>query len=188
MRRLDMESDLRHAIEDDELEVFYQPIVQAATGRIVGFEALCRWPGADGNSIEPAEFVPIADETGLIVPLGRRVLEVACRELAEWRELPGGAGLTIGVNVSHRQLSEPSFAAELARGAGEHRAGPARAAPGGPRERPRARAGGRRGARSPTCWRRSACAGRSTTSARAPRRCTCCTASRATRSRSSGRW
>ncbi len=113
MRRLDMESDLRHAIEDDELEVFYQPIVQAATGRIVGFEALCRWPGADGNSIEPAEFVPIADETGLIVPLGRRVLEVACRDLAEWRELPGGAGLTIGVNVSHRQLSEPSFAAEL---------------------------------------------------------------------------
>ena len=114
MRRLDMETELRHAIEDDELEVVYQPIVQAATGRIVGFEALCRWPGADGESVEPAEFVPIAEETGLIVPLGRHVLETACRQLAEWRQLPGGAGLMIGVNVSHRQLSEPSFATELA--------------------------------------------------------------------------
>ena len=114
MRRLDMEADLRHAIEQQALEVFYQPIVQVTTGRIVGFEALCRWPGADGSSIEPADFLPIAEETGLIVPLGRRVLESACRRLAEWRELPGGAGLTIGVNVSHRQLSEPSFAAELA--------------------------------------------------------------------------
>ncbi len=113
MRRLDMESDLRHAIEDEELEVYYQPTVQAATGRIVGFEALCRWPHEDG-AVDPAEFVPIADETGLIVPLGRQVLETACRDIAEWRELPGGAGLTIGVNVSHRQLSEPGFAAELA--------------------------------------------------------------------------
>ena len=69
---------------------------------------------ADGESVEPAEFVPIAEETGLIVPLGRHVLETACRQLAEWRQLPGGAGLMIGVNVSHRQLSEPSFATELA--------------------------------------------------------------------------
>ena len=113
MRRLDMESDLRRAIEEEELEVHYQPIVQAATGRIVGFEALSRWPGPDGERIDPAEFVPIAEETGLIVPLGRRVLETACRQLAEWRELPGGAGLVVGVNVSHRQLSEPNFAVEL---------------------------------------------------------------------------
>ena len=96
MRRLDMESDLRHAIEDDELEVVYQPIVQAATGRIVGFEALCRWPGADGSSIEPAEFVPIAEETGLIVaarpprardrlPRARRVARAARRRGADDR-------------------------------------------------------------------------------------------------------
>ena len=113
MARLDMETDLRHAIENDELEVFYQPIVQAATGRIVGFEALSRWSRADGTYVEPAEFVPIAEETGLIVTLGRKVLERACRQLAEWRALPGGEGLTVGVNVSHRQLSEPSFPAEL---------------------------------------------------------------------------
>ena len=114
MRRLDLETDLRRAIEAGELEVFYQPIVQAATGRIVGFEALSRWPGGDGAQIDPADFVPIAEETGLIVALGRQVLETASRQIAEWRRLPGGAGLTVGVNVSHRQLTEPGFATELA--------------------------------------------------------------------------
>jgi diguanylate cyclase (GGDEF)-like protein/PAS domain S-box-containing protein len=113
MARLDLETDLRHAIESDALKVFYQPIVQAQTGRLVAFEALVRWAREDGRHVEPAEFVPIAEETGLIVALGRRVLETACRTLAEWRTLPGGEGLTVGVNVSHRQLSEPSFPAEL---------------------------------------------------------------------------
>jgi diguanylate cyclase (GGDEF)-like protein/PAS domain S-box-containing protein len=114
MRRLDLETDLRRAIETEQIDVFYQPIVQAATGRIVGFEALARWRGPDGSLVEPADFVPIAEETGLIVALGRRVMETACRECAEWRELPGGSALTVGVNVSHRQLSEASFAVDLA--------------------------------------------------------------------------
>jgi diguanylate cyclase (GGDEF)-like protein/PAS domain S-box-containing protein len=114
MRRLDLETDLRHAIEDDRIEVAYQPLVQIATGRIVGYEALARWHAPDGSAIEPGDFVPIAEETGLIVALGRRVLERACAELAEWRTLPGGEGLVLGVNVSHRQLSEPNFPVELA--------------------------------------------------------------------------
>jgi EAL domain-containing protein (putative c-di-GMP-specific phosphodiesterase class I) len=113
MRRLDLETDLRQAIEADKLEVHYQPIVQAATGRIVGFEALARWNGPDGSPIDPGDFVPIAEETGLIVQLGRRVLERACAQVAEWRGMPGGEGLTLGVNVSHRQLSEPNFPVEL---------------------------------------------------------------------------
>ncbi len=112
MRRLDLETDLRRAVEADEIEVDYQPIVQTATGRIVGFEALARWRGPDGP-IDPADFVPIAEETGLIVALGRGVLEQACARVAEWRAMPGGEGLTLGVNVSHRQLSEPSFPVEL---------------------------------------------------------------------------
>ena len=95
MRRLDMETELRRAIEERSLEVAYQPIVQAATGRIVGFEALCRWPDR-GGFVEPAEFVPIAEETGLIVPLGDWIMRTACAQLAAWRELPAGAGLTIG--------------------------------------------------------------------------------------------
>ena len=99
MRRLDLEGDLRRAIETRALEVVYQPIMQAATGRIVGFEASCRWPNG-----EPAEVLAMADETGLAIPLGRQILETACAQLAEWRLLPRGAGLTIGVNVSARQL------------------------------------------------------------------------------------
>ncbi|MDA0180563.1 EAL domain-containing protein [Solirubrobacter phytolaccae] len=108
MRRLDLEGDLRRAIEERALEVVYQPITQAATGRIVGFEASCRWPSG-----EPAEVLAMADETGLSIPLGRQVLETATAQLAEWRSLPKGAGLTIGVNVSARQLGEPGFVAML---------------------------------------------------------------------------
>jgi predicted signal transduction protein with EAL and GGDEF domain len=108
MRRLDLEGELRRAIETCTLEIAYQPIVQAATNRIVGFEASTRWPNG-----EPAEVLAMADETGLAIPLGRQVLRTACRQLAAWRALPRGAGLTIGVNVSARQLGEPGFVAML---------------------------------------------------------------------------
>ncbi len=113
MRRIDMEGDLRRAIEARGLEVAYQPIAQTATGRIVGFEALCRWPDGRGGAVEPADFLALAEETGLVVPLGRWMLQTACAALARWRTLPGGAGLTIGVNVSARQLSEPGFVTML---------------------------------------------------------------------------
>jgi diguanylate cyclase (GGDEF)-like protein/PAS domain S-box-containing protein len=114
MRRLDMETELRRAVEERRLDVVYQPIVQTATGRIAGFEALCRWPDGGGGFVEPSEFVPIAEETGLIVPLGDWVLRTACAQLACWRALPEGAGLTVSVNVSHRQLAEPAFEDVLA--------------------------------------------------------------------------
>jgi diguanylate cyclase (GGDEF)-like protein/PAS domain S-box-containing protein len=104
VRRMDMEGELRRAIERRGLDVAYQPIVQAATSRLVGFEALCRW--AD---VEPDEFVPLAEETGLVLALGRWVLETACAQLARWRRLPHGAGLTMSVNVSARELAEAGF-------------------------------------------------------------------------------
>ncbi len=110
MRRLDLEHQLRSAIESGSLEVGYQPIVQAATGRIVGFEALGRWPHG-----EPAEVLAMAEETGLAVPLARQVMRAACAQLAGWRELPRGAGLTMGVNVSGRSLAEPDFIPDLRR-------------------------------------------------------------------------
>jgi diguanylate cyclase (GGDEF)-like protein/PAS domain S-box-containing protein len=112
MRRLDIETALRSAIEEQRLEVVFQPIVQAATGRVAGFEALVRWAD-DSGFVEPSEFLPIAEETGLIVPLGRWVLRAACAQLAAWRALPAGAGLTVGVNVSHRQLADPEFSRVL---------------------------------------------------------------------------
>jgi EAL domain-containing protein (putative c-di-GMP-specific phosphodiesterase class I) len=114
LRRLDLEGELRRAIERRELLVAYQPIVQAATGRIAGFEALCRWPDGRGGFHDPADFMPIAEETGLIVPLGAWVLRVACAQLAEWRALPRGAGLTMGVNIAARQLGDPGFSDLLA--------------------------------------------------------------------------
>jgi len=108
MRRLNLEQQLREAIESYALDIGYQPIVQTATGRIVGFEALVRWPHHD-----PAEILATAEETGLAVPLGRHLLDAAATRLAEWRTLARGAGLTIGVDVTARQLAEPDFLSTL---------------------------------------------------------------------------
>jgi diguanylate cyclase (GGDEF)-like protein/PAS domain S-box-containing protein len=125
LRRLDMETALRRAVEGGQLRVAYQPIVQTATGRIAGFEALARWPDGCGGFHEPADFVPIAEETGLIVPLGRTVLRAACAQLAAWRQLPRGGGLTMSVNIAGRQLAEPGFAEELAAALQDARVDPA---------------------------------------------------------------
>jgi diguanylate cyclase (GGDEF)-like protein len=116
MQRLELETGLRHALERAQLRVLYQPVIETATGNIAGFEALCRWTDSTGTAIEPREFVPIADETGLILPLGRFVLTEACRQLAIWRLHPRGKHLSVSVNVSGRQLSDPGFI-ELVTGA-----------------------------------------------------------------------
>ena len=85
VRRLDIETSLRRALDGDELQVHYQPILDLTTGRVRHLEALVRWRHPERGLLLPAEFVPIAEETGLIVPLGRKVLETACRDLAHWR-------------------------------------------------------------------------------------------------------
>jgi EAL domain-containing protein (putative c-di-GMP-specific phosphodiesterase class I) len=84
-------------------------VIDTATGQISGFEALSRWTDRRGHAIEPREFVAIADETGLTLPLGRFVLAQACRQLATWREHPRGKKLSVSVNVSGRQLAHPGF-------------------------------------------------------------------------------
>src|SRR5215213_223470 len=109
MARLELETGLRGALEHGELRVLYQPVIQTATGQIAGFEALCRWTDRAGRAIEPRDFVAIADETGLILPLGRFVLTEACRQLAMWRAYPRGRDLSVSVNVSGRQLADPGF-------------------------------------------------------------------------------
>lgn len=109
MARLELETGLRRALERGELRVLYQPIVRTATGRLAGFEALCRWTDAAGRTIEPSEFVPVAEETGLIGPLGAFVLREACRQLGGWRATSHGAELMVGVNISGRQLADPGF-------------------------------------------------------------------------------
>ena len=103
--RLRIERDLRHAVERHELAVHYQPIFSLTTGAIEGFEALLRWSHPIDGPISPDVFIPIAEETGLIVAIGEWVLNEACRAMASWRhELAGAHHLTVAVNVSARQF------------------------------------------------------------------------------------
>jgi diguanylate cyclase (GGDEF)-like protein/PAS domain S-box-containing protein len=112
--RLAVETDLRRAIDNDQLELHYQPIMWLGGHQIVGMEALVRWRRPDGTLVPPAEFIPIAEETGLIRSIGRWVLHEACRQLARWRsELPQAAGLSMSVNVSARQLQDASIVEDV---------------------------------------------------------------------------
>jgi len=105
--RLKLESDLRQAVEQNEFCVHYQPIVALDSERLAGFEALVRWNHPERGLVHPAEFVPAAEETGLIVPIGLWVLEEACATLHKWQQQsPCHRSLTLSVNLSARQLSQ----------------------------------------------------------------------------------
>jgi len=103
--RLDLEHELRRALATRQISVAYQPVV-AFDGRLVSIEALARWEHPGKGSISPVEFIPVAEETGLIVELGAQVLDQACARLAEWRSEPGHEDLLLSVNLSGRQLVE----------------------------------------------------------------------------------
>lgn len=108
--RLDTETALRRALERDELVVHFQPIVELDSGHVRELEALVRWNHPDRGLLLPAEFIPIAEETGLIVPIGTRVLEEACQQLARWQQaLPDLQSMSISVNLSGRQLGDPDL-------------------------------------------------------------------------------
>ncbi len=104
---LRLENDLRRAIEREEFRVFYQPIVALETRRVVGFEALVRWPHPERGFIPPGEFIPLAEETGLVADIDRWVLREACRQMAEWQKLsPSNRTLTLSANLSSKQLTQ----------------------------------------------------------------------------------
>lgn len=104
--RMDLENELRRAAERNELFVHYQPIVELRTGRLVGFEALARWQHARLGLVAPTQFIPIAEEAGMIGDIGQFVLEMACRQMAEWKSSYRACdSLSLSVNVSSRQLS-----------------------------------------------------------------------------------
>lgn len=111
LQRLQLENDLRRAIEQKEFRVLYQPIVELGTGAIVGVEALIRWEDPERGVISPAQFIPLAEETGLILPIGRWVLEEACRQGRKWQE--HHPDLIVSVNLSARQFREPFLAEEI---------------------------------------------------------------------------
>jgi EAL domain-containing protein (putative c-di-GMP-specific phosphodiesterase class I) len=110
VQRLELESDLRLALERDELALHYQPTVDVATGEIVGFEALVRWHHPVRGIVSPLDFIPTAEATGLIVPLGRWVLTEACRQAVAWGATPERP-LKMAVNVSVRQFDHDDLAA-----------------------------------------------------------------------------
>jgi diguanylate cyclase (GGDEF)-like protein/PAS domain S-box-containing protein len=125
MAKAALEADLRQALQDEQLVLHYQPQVNSE-GRVTGAEALVRWQHPERGMISPAEFIPVAEETGLILQLGRWVLECACRRLAMWARNEETAHLTLAVNVSASQLHCPDFVEDVLRtleitGANPHR-------------------------------------------------------------------
>ena len=106
--RLGLRSDLLHALEREQLAVHYQPIFDLSNGRVLGFEALLRWTHPERGAVPPDVFIPLAEETGLIVPIGQWVLQQACTQLARW-----GPGMRLNVNVSPVPLQQRHLALEM---------------------------------------------------------------------------
>jgi EAL domain-containing protein (putative c-di-GMP-specific phosphodiesterase class I) len=102
--RLTLESDLRRAIEREEITLFYQPIVRLEDRTIAGFEALLRWEHPRRGSIPPSDFIPVAENCGLIVPLGLFAMQRAAEDLVSWQKMIGDVPLSVSVNLSSRQL------------------------------------------------------------------------------------
>src|SRR5205814_1511045 len=112
--RLGMEADLRNALDRNELRLVFQPIVQLETGSVHAFEALLRWHRPEQGVVLPAEFVPLAEQTGLILPVGAWVLREACRYARRWQDtLPGAAAVRVSVNLSAKQLGHPGIVHEV---------------------------------------------------------------------------
>ncbi|MGB3222246.1 MAG: EAL domain-containing protein [Desulforhopalus sp.] len=118
VERMTMENALRQALNNDELSVYYQPQVDLANGRMVGFEALLRWQSPELGMVSPARFIPLAEETGLIIPIGEWVLETAVRQNKEW-QAAGFPLLTMAVNLSPRQFWCPGLIETVTRILGE---------------------------------------------------------------------
>jgi diguanylate cyclase (GGDEF)-like protein len=113
-QRLQLETDLRRAIDRQELRVFYQPIVTLQGGELCGFEALLRWMHPTRGVIAPDDFIPVAEETGLIVPIGMWVLREACSQMRKWdHEFPDCIKLKINVNLSARQCMQPDLVSDV---------------------------------------------------------------------------
>jgi diguanylate cyclase (GGDEF)-like protein len=114
LQRIEMEADMRRAIDAGEFRLDYQPIVSLTDGGLVGVEALVRWSHPSGRTIPPDEFIPLAEESALIVPLGRWVLEEACRQMRAWQDQGAVESSTyVSVNVSARQVHRGAYVAEV---------------------------------------------------------------------------
>ena len=115
VERVELEADLRRAVDRGEFTVHYQPVVALTDGRICGFEALVRWEHPERGLVSPMEFIPLAEETGLILPIGRWVLLEACQQVSRWQTgRTSSDGLTLSVNLSARQVQQPGLPVDVA--------------------------------------------------------------------------
>jgi EAL domain-containing protein (putative c-di-GMP-specific phosphodiesterase class I) len=114
LERVELEDDLRRAIGGGELRLHYQPLIDLGSDRIVGLEALVRWQHPTRGLVPPLSFVPLAEETGLIIPLGRWVLETACRQARAWHDEMPNTQLVMSVNLSARQFTQPDLVDQIA--------------------------------------------------------------------------
>jgi diguanylate cyclase (GGDEF)-like protein/PAS domain S-box-containing protein len=115
LKRLVMEQELRRAISQGDLVLHYQPVISLVTGEMTGVEALVRWQHPERGLIQPGEFIPLAEDTGLIVPLGEWVMNTACQQAKDWKVDEGSSAFRMAVNLSPRQFLQPGFPALIAR-------------------------------------------------------------------------
>jgi EAL domain-containing protein (putative c-di-GMP-specific phosphodiesterase class I) len=123
--RLDLDTALHHAVERNEVEVYFQPLISLSDHRIVGAEALVRWDHPEHGILSPAQFIELAEDNGTILPIGRIVLERACRKAMAWHEM-FGVVLEVGVNLSARQFQQAGLADEIAEALGSSGIDPSR--------------------------------------------------------------
>jgi EAL domain-containing protein (putative c-di-GMP-specific phosphodiesterase class I) len=115
IRRIEMESLLRTAIDEQQFILHYQPLIDLQTGRLTGVEALVRWQHPRRGLVPPMEFIPLAEETGLIVPLGQWTIAESCRQVRHWqKEIPADEPICLNVNLSARQLRHPNIVRDIA--------------------------------------------------------------------------
>ena len=114
LERLELRAELQRAIETNQFELYFQPLIHLETGAISGIEAPCRWHHPTRGLVQPGQFIPLAEEMGLIVEIGRWVLHEGCRQAAEFQaSLPPEAPLRLGINLSVKQLQHPDIVADV---------------------------------------------------------------------------
>jgi len=111
---MQLETDLRSAIENEEIELYYQPIIRLDTATLVGFEALARWNHPQRGLVPPSEFIPIGENTGLIVPMTVKILNSACSQVVKWQQrITDGNPLSVAVNISGRHFANPDLVDQI---------------------------------------------------------------------------